>query len=234
MSEHPLLRQTLRLAGDFLAGLAERPVGARASRDELLASLGGALPEAGVEAARVIEELARGADPGIVASAGPRYFGFVVGGSLPAALAADWLAATWDQNAGLYVLSPAAAVVEEVVAAWLLDLFGLPAAASVGLVTGAQMANFTGLAAGRDAVLRRRGWDVEEDGLQGAPQVQVVVGEEAHVTVLTSLRMLGLGGGRSGADAGGRSAARPRFLRRSHDRVRSGRQREHGRLRSPG
>jgi glutamate/tyrosine decarboxylase-like PLP-dependent enzyme len=151
------------------------------------------LPAGGADPAAVIEHLAAAADAGLVASAGPRYFGFVIGGSLPAALAADWLATVWDQDAGLYACGPAAAVVEEVAAGWLLDLFALPAAASVGFVTGGQMANFTGLAAGRHAVLDRAGWDVEEDGLIGAPAVNVVIGEEAHVTILTALRMLGLG-----------------------------------------
>ena len=118
----------------------------------------------------VIEALAAAADPGLVASAGPRYFGFVVGGSLPAALAADWLTSAWDQNAGLYVLSPAAAVAEEVAAAWLVELLGLPAGTSVGFVTGATMANFTALAAARHGVLAKVGWDVERHGLQGAPR----------------------------------------------------------------
>src|SRR6185295_10688147 len=126
-------------------------------------------------------------------SAGGRFFGWVIGGALPAALGADWLTTAWDQNAGLYACGPAAAVVEEVAAAWLLDLFGLPPTASVGFVTGCQMANFTGIAAGRHAVLERAGWNVEEDGLIGAPAVNVVAGDEAHVTVLTALRMLGLG-----------------------------------------
>jgi glutamate/tyrosine decarboxylase-like PLP-dependent enzyme len=128
-----------------------------------------------------------------VASAGPRFFGFVVGGSLPAALAADWLTSSWDQNAQAFALSPAAAVVEDVVARWLLGLLGLPPTASVGLVTGAHMASFVGLAAARHEVLRRVGWDVEAEGLIGAPRVDVVVGEAAHGTILTALRMLGLG-----------------------------------------
>jgi glutamate/tyrosine decarboxylase-like PLP-dependent enzyme len=155
-----------------------------------------------------VEGLAAAAnDGGIIASAGPRYFGFVIGGSVPAALAADWLVSAWDQDAGLYACGPAAAVVEDVAAGWLLDLFGLPASASVGFVTGGQMANFTGIAAGRHAVLARAGYDVEEDGLRGAPPVHVVVGAEAHVTILTSLRLLGLGSGRAvrvAADGQGR------------------------------
>ena len=129
-------------------------------------------------------------------STGPRYFGFVVGGGVPASLAADWLTSAWDQNAGLYALSPAASVVEEVAAGWLVDLFGLPAGSSVGFTTGATMANFTALAAARHRVLERVGWDVEDDGLIGAPPIEVVVGDEAHVTIFVSLQMLGLGRGR--------------------------------------
>ncbi len=204
----PLLSRTAVLAEQFLASLRGRPVGATATREGLAARLGGALPAQGQAPLEVVEELAAAAnDGGLIASAGPRYFGFVIGGSVPAALAADWLVSAWDQDAGLYACGPAAAVVEDVAAGWLLDLFGLPASASVGFVTGGQMANFTGIAAGRHAVLARAGYDVEEDGLQGAPPVHVVVGAEAHVTILTSLRLLGLGSGRAvrvAADGQGR------------------------------
>jgi glutamate/tyrosine decarboxylase-like PLP-dependent enzyme len=188
-----LLRQTADLAADYLEGLGERRVRASATRDELVKVLGGAIPERGEAPGEVIADLAAGGDPGIVASAGPRYFGFVVGGGLPAALAADWLTSAWDQNAGLYALSPTASVVEEVAAEWLVDVLGLPAGSSVGFSTGATMASFTGLAAGRHAVLARAGWNVEEDGLTGAPPIAVVVGDEAHVTIHVSLQMLGLG-----------------------------------------
>src|SRR4030095_7786901 len=159
-----------------------------------------------------VAQLAKLADDGLVASAGPRFFGFVVGGSLPAALAADWLTSAWDQNAGLFVLGPAAATVEDVAAGWLLDLFGLPATATTGFVTGGLGANFSGLAAARNAALpgagsgaRARprsavragaGGDVERDGLIGAPPVEVVVGAERHVTIDIALRYLGLGSGR--------------------------------------
>ncbi|HYU43874.1 MAG TPA: aminotransferase class V-fold PLP-dependent enzyme [Vicinamibacteria bacterium] len=204
----PLLSRTAALAEQFLASLRERPVGATATREGLAARLGGALPAQGLAPLEVVEGLAAAAnDGGLIASAGPRYFGFVIGGSVPAALAADWLVSAWDQDAGLYACGPAAAVVEDVAAGWLLDLFGLPASASVGFVTGGQMANFTGIAAGRHAVLARAGYDVEEDGLRGAPPVHVVVGAEAHVTILTSLRLLGLGSGRAvrvAADGQGR------------------------------
>jgi glutamate/tyrosine decarboxylase-like PLP-dependent enzyme len=177
----------------YLEGLPERRVGATADAAAMRDALGGPLPERGEPAARVVEELARRADPGIVASAGPRFFGFVIGGSLPAALAADWLTSAWDQNAGLFVLSPAAAVVEETVLGWLRELFGLPGESGMGFVTGGQMANTTCLAAARQAVLARAGWDVASQGLIGAPRVAVIAGEEAHVTVHGALRLLGLG-----------------------------------------
>jgi len=203
-----LLSRTAALAEEFLASLRERPVGATATREALAARLGGPLPAQGQAPLEVVEGLAAAAgEGGLVASAGPRYFGFVIGGSVPAALAADWLVSAWDQDAGLYACGPAAAVVEDVAAGWLIDLFGLPASASVGFVTGGQMANFTGIAAGRHAVLARAGYDVEEDGLRGAPPVHVVIGAEAHVTILTALRMLGLGSGRAvrvAADGQGR------------------------------
>jgi glutamate/tyrosine decarboxylase-like PLP-dependent enzyme len=130
---------------------------------------------------------------GTVASAGPRYFGFVVGGTLPAAVAADWLVSAWDQNAGIYALSPLTSVVEQIAGTWLKQLACLPAAMSFGFVTGGHMANFTGLAAGRHRVLRNLGWDVESDGLFGAPPIEVVMSEEAHYTISTALRFLGLG-----------------------------------------
>ena len=130
---------------------------------------------------------------GVIASGSPRYFGFVIGGTYPVALAADWLAATWDQNAGIYATAPVPAVVEEVAAKWLLDLFDLPRESGVGFVTGCQMASFTCLAAARHAVLRRTGWDVEADGLPGAPRINVVASSESHVTIDVALRYLGLG-----------------------------------------
>jgi glutamate/tyrosine decarboxylase-like PLP-dependent enzyme len=194
MSDHrTLLHQTADLAADFLDGLPTRPVRATASHAELLATMGGPLADRGEAAGEVVDHLATIADPGLIGSAGPRYFGFVIGGSLPAALAADWLTSAWDNNAGLYAIGPSASVAEEVAADWLIDLFGLPAGSSVGFSTGATMASFTALAAGRHRVLERLGWNVEEDGLQGAPELSVVVGAEAHVTIHVSLQMLGLG-----------------------------------------
>ncbi len=195
------------LSREFLRGLDERPVGAVAPFEDLVGALGGPLPERGTEPVVIVEQLAAAVEPGLMASAGPRYFGFVIGGSLPAALAADWLTSAWDQNAGLAATSPAANAVEAVVAEWLKDLAGLPRDADVGFVTGCQMANFTGLVAARHSVLARAGWDVEEDGLQGAPAVNVLIGEEAHATILSALRMLGFGTRRAirvAADAQGR------------------------------
>jgi glutamate/tyrosine decarboxylase-like PLP-dependent enzyme len=177
----------------FLEEVNDRPVGATADAESMRAALGGPLPEQGEPASRVVEDLARNADPGLVATAGPRFFGFVIGGSVPAALGADWLTSAWDQNAGLFVLSPAAAVVEETVLEWLTGILGLPAGTSMGFVTGGQMANTTCLAAARHYVLAKVGWDVAAQGLTGAPSVAVLAGEEAHITVYGALRLLGLG-----------------------------------------
>jgi glutamate/tyrosine decarboxylase-like PLP-dependent enzyme len=188
-----LLHRTADLATDFLERLSDRPVWPAVDIAALRRDLGGPMPDGPADPAAVIEALARDAEGGLVGSAGPRYFGFVVGGGVPASLAADWLTSAWDQNAGLYALSPAAAVAEEVAASWLVDLFGLPAGSSVGFVTGATMANFTALAAARHRVLERAGWNHEEDGLIGAPSIAVVLGDEAHVTIFVSLQMLGLG-----------------------------------------
>jgi len=196
VSDYDVLDAAAHAARAYLSSVAARPVRARATIEELRAGLGGPLPERGQDATQVVTELARAADGGIVASAGPRYFGFVIGGSLPAALGAEWLTAAWDQNAGIYATSPAAAIVEEIAARWLLELLGLPGAASVGFVTGGQMANTTCLGAARHGVLRRAGWDVEQRGLYGAPEIEVIVGEEAHVTIYCALRHLGLGAAR--------------------------------------
>ncbi len=215
MPDHrQLLRQTADLAADFLEGVDRRPVAPRAGHDELLASMGGPLPDRGEAPGEVVDHLATIADPGLIATAGPRFFGFVIGGSLPAALAADWLTSAWDQNAGLYVIGPSASVAEEVAGGWLVDLFGLPEGSSVGFSTGATMASFTALAAGRHRVLERLGWNVEEDGLIGAPDIAVVVGAEAHVTIHVSLQMLGLGRNRVfKVAADGQGRMRPDALR---------------------
>ncbi|HVH54108.1 MAG TPA: aminotransferase class V-fold PLP-dependent enzyme [Actinomycetota bacterium] len=197
MNDQPIdpapLRQAAQMAIAYLSEMAKRPVGRPIDPDTLRATLGGDLPERGEGPEQVLERLARDADPGLVATAGPRYFGFVIGGSLPVTVATEWLAAAWDQNAGNYPASPAMSVVEEVAGSWLRTLFGLPANASAGFVTGATMANFTGLAAARHGVLHAVGHDVEARGLFDAPPVNVVVGDEAHTTIFVALRMLGLG-----------------------------------------
>ncbi|HET6819132.1 MAG TPA: pyridoxal-dependent decarboxylase [Candidatus Limnocylindria bacterium] len=187
------LREALDLGLDFLRGVGERHVGATANASAIRQRLETALPEQGTDAAQVVRELAAAVDPGIVATVGPRYFGFVIGGVLPAAAAADVLTMAWGQNGALHALSPAAAAAEEVAGEWMLDLLGLPAIASVGLPTGAGLGNAVGIAAGRHAVLQREGWDVEARGLYGAPEITVVIGEEAHATALTALQYLGLG-----------------------------------------
>ncbi len=189
----PCLERALDLAREYIASRSVRPVWPTTTLAGLRGALGGPLPADPIDSTAVIEALARGAEPGLVTTTGPRYFGFVTGGALPATVAAEWLTAVWDQPAGLYVLSPAAAVVEEVAGGWLIDLLGLPARASVGFVTGCHMANFTALAAARHELLRRAGWDVEADGLQGAPRLRVIVGDEVHVSVIGALRMLGIG-----------------------------------------
>ncbi|HEY7405827.1 MAG TPA: aminotransferase class V-fold PLP-dependent enzyme [Candidatus Angelobacter sp.] len=195
MSHHNLLNQVVDLAAGYYDRRDSSPVFPRITPAELRRAYGAGepLPENGQDAEKVIAELARTTELGVVSQTGPRYFGFVIGGSLPVATAADWLTSVWDQNAGLYASSPAASVVEEAAAAWLLELLGLPRTASVGFVTGCGMANFTGLAAARHYVLRQAGWDVELDGLNGSPKINIILGEEAHVTIHTALRMLGLG-----------------------------------------
>jgi glutamate/tyrosine decarboxylase-like PLP-dependent enzyme len=201
-----LLHRTTDYAVDFLGGLPQRQVRADADHAALRRILGGELPLNGEPDADVVDRL-RSSDVGVVGIPGPRYFGFVIGGSLPAALAADWLTSTWDQNAGAYAAGPSASVAEEVAGEWLIDLLGLPAGTSFGITTGCQMAHVTCLAAGRHAVLERAGWDVEAKGLIGAPPLRIVIGEEAHATVPSALQYLGLGSDtalRAAADAQGR------------------------------
>ena len=193
MTIRRLLEETAGLAASHLEGIAERPVGWLASVDDLRSGLGGPLPELPADPREVVAELAAAVEPGLVSSPGGRYFGFVIGGAAPAALAADWLTSAWDQNAGLYVCGPAAAVAEEVAGVWTAELLGLPDGVSFGLVTGCQMAHVTALAAARHSVFARLGWDVNERGLIGAPAVRAFVGAERHVTVDRALRLLGLG-----------------------------------------
>ncbi len=194
--ERELLGYVQQRSIEYLERLSERAVNAAQTSEQLRRALAAPLPEEGEPPRAVVQRLADAARDGTVASAGPRYFGFVIGGSLPAALAADWLVSTWDQNSTVFVMSPLVAVIEEITAGWLRELAGLPATMSVGFVTGCQMASFTGLAAARHRVLQRAGWDVEADGLFGAPPIDVIVSDEAHYTIFMALRLLGLGGAR--------------------------------------
>jgi glutamate/tyrosine decarboxylase-like PLP-dependent enzyme len=177
----------------WLESVGERPVRPERTAADLLAGFGGTLPEGPSDPATVVDRLASNAEGGLMAMGSGRFFGWVVGGTLPAALGADWLVSAWDQNTGLRTATPALAAAEEAAGAWLVDLFGLPARTGVGFVTGATMAHFVGLATGRDTVLARAGWDVAERGLVGAPPITVLVGAERHDTVDLALRFLGLG-----------------------------------------
>ena len=188
-----LLNGTLQRAVRFLESLPERDVRSARDAEELVSALGGGLPRKGVPASEVLARLDEIGGQGVVANAGPRYFGFVTGGALPASVAASWLAAAWDQNAFSEVSSPVGAAVEQVAMRWVLEALDLPGDAGVAFVTGATMANFTALAAARRAVLLAHGHDVDRRGLHGAPEVTVVVGEQAHATLFKALGMLGLG-----------------------------------------
>ncbi len=190
---HAAPRRAAERALDYLENIDDRPVFPSATSDDLRTALGGPFPDDGVSPEQVIDDLADAVEPGLVSVAGGRYFGFVTGGHLTAALGADWLASAWDQNAFTYVSSPAAAVVEEIAGRWIKEVLGLPGGASVGLVTGCQMAHVTCLAAARFEVLRRAGWDVGRAGLTGAPPIKVVTGRQRHATVDRALRLLGLG-----------------------------------------
>jgi glutamate/tyrosine decarboxylase-like PLP-dependent enzyme len=187
------LRRAFELAEQHLAGLRDRPVRADTSYEDVVAALDEPLPEAGEDDVAVLERLVSLAGPGLVANPGPRYFGFVTGGALPASLGADWLASAWDQNGFSRVSSPAAAAIEAVAERWVLEALGLPRDAAVGFATGATTSNFTCIAAARHALLARAGWDVEERGLEGAPAIRVVVGEHVHASLLLALRYAGLG-----------------------------------------
>jgi glutamate/tyrosine decarboxylase-like PLP-dependent enzyme len=188
-----VLEHTLSHSLAHLDNLEQTPVAATATLDELRRRLARPLAEAGVAPEQVIDDLAADVQGGLLGSAGGRFFGWVMGGALPAALAADWLTAAWDQNAVLYAASPAEAVVEEVAGAWLKDVLRLPPTASFALVTGCQMAHAACLAAARHALLARRGWDVERHGLAGAPAIQILTSSERHGTVERAARLLGLG-----------------------------------------
>jgi glutamate/tyrosine decarboxylase-like PLP-dependent enzyme len=209
-----LLTDTMNRALAFLDELPDRKVASEVDLAALRSSMGGPVPERGTPAEDVIAGLDANVRPAVVASAGPRFFGFVIGGVHPVALAADWLVSTWDANHGLYVLGPAASVAEETAGRWILELLGLPAGSSFAFVTGGQMANFTALAAARHEVLRRAGWDVETQGLHGSPGIDIVASDESHITVHRALRYLGLGTGAVRAvESDGEGRMRPEALR---------------------
>ena len=241
-TQRATLERTTALALSYLGSLDTAPVGATTSLAELRRRFARPLPDGGVDPVTVIEELARDSAGGLIGNAGGRFYGWVIGAGLPAALAADWLTATWDQNAGLYACGPAAAVVEEVCGTWLKDLLGLPASASYALVTGCQMAHVTCLAAARHAVLARAGWDVNRDGLAGAPSVRILTSSEVHGTTTRAAKLLGIGTANMVDPARAMRAAqltpdgaarRPwRASRAAHDRGAPGRRRQLRRLRS--
>jgi glutamate/tyrosine decarboxylase-like PLP-dependent enzyme len=188
-----LLKETADRAARYVTGIGNRRVAPLPEDVARLPALGGPLPQLPSDPAEVLTLLDDIGSPATVATTGGRYFGFVNGGSLPAALAANWLAGAWDQNAAMYVMSPVASRLEEIVMAWIVDLLDLPSGSGAGFVTGTTMANFSALAAARTGLLKRAGWNVEEDGLFGAQPIRVVVGEEVHISVLKALSMLGLG-----------------------------------------
>jgi glutamate/tyrosine decarboxylase-like PLP-dependent enzyme len=189
----PLLQSVLDHTLTYLSPEKVTPVGARATLYELRERLGVPLTDEGVEAGRIVDELVAAVDGGLHNVSGGRFYGWVIGGALPAALAADWMTSVWDQNAGMFAVSPAAAVVEEIAGAWLKELLRIPARASFGFVTGCQMSHATCLAAARHALLARRGWDVEQDGLAGAPKIRILTSSEVHSSTLRAVRLLGLG-----------------------------------------
>lgn len=188
-----LLYETAERASLYLAGLAERSVAPTAEAIAGLAAFDEPLPEIPSSPAELLARLDEVGSPATVASAGGRYFGFVTGGALPASLAASWLATAWDQNASLTVMSPVATKLESVAGSWLTDLLGIPQGSGFAFTTGATLANLAGLAAARHALLARQGWDVEGRGLFGAPEINVIVGDEVHVSLLKALSLLGLG-----------------------------------------
>ncbi len=193
MTERELLARTAELAADYLESLDTRSVGAGLGYRELHERLDRPVPEGPADPLALVEELARDADDGLVAMGSGRYFGFVIGGALPASIAVDWLVSTWDQNTGLAEVTPATSALEAVAGRWVLELLGLPSDSSFAFVTGCQMAHVTCLAAARHGVYRRAGWDLPEKGLAGASPLRVVVGGKRHVTVERALRLLGIG-----------------------------------------
>ncbi len=192
----PLLESAAERALRYLEAIGDRPVAPDTNAAALLHELDEPLPEGPTDPERVLELLDERCSPATMAMAGPRFFGFVIGGSLPVTLAANWLAGAWDQNTALYRVTPATSHLEQMALAWLLELFGLPSGCGGAFVTGATVANLCALAAARHAVYADVGWDVETSGLGGAPDLTVVMGDEGHPSVFKSLGLLGLGRGR--------------------------------------
>jgi glutamate/tyrosine decarboxylase-like PLP-dependent enzyme len=190
---HAALDRAYYHAARWLDGLDTRAVNATTTLEQLRTRLGVPLEEHGADPARIVDDLAAATEGGLLGSPGGRFFAWVIGGTLPSALAADWLTSAWDQNAGMYATAPAAAIAEEVAGGWLLEMLELPRDASFAFVTGCQMAHFTALAAAREGVLRAAGWDVEKDGLFGAPRIRVLANETRHSSVDRALRFLGIG-----------------------------------------
>lgn len=193
MTERELLARAAEIAADYLGTLDARAVGAALDYRAMHERLDRPVPEGPTEAGEVVEELVRDAEDGLVAMGSGRYFGFVIGGALPAATAVDWLVSTWDQNTGLAEVTPATSAIEAVAGRWVLELLGLPAGCSFAFVTGCQMAHVTALAAARQGVYARAGWNLAERGLAAATPLRVVVGGKRHVTVARALRLLGIG-----------------------------------------
>jgi glutamate/tyrosine decarboxylase-like PLP-dependent enzyme len=205
-----VLRRAFEHAVAFRQSLSARPPRPVGGAPQLDVLFGGPTPETGLAGDEVIDALVAAAEPGLLRSAGPRSFAWVMGASHPVGVAADWLTSAWGQNSAIFATSPAAAAVEKAAAQWLLDILDLPRAASVGFATGATMANFVCLAAARTALLAGEGWDVEADGLQGAPQIRVFIGADAHTSVFAALQYLGIGHARAvrvATDAQGRMNA---------------------------
>lgn len=187
------LDRALLLAREWLDQVPDRPIPPQGDVDSIAAALGGRLPSGPTDPVEVIDLLARQVEPGLMGMGSGRFFGWVIGGTLPAALGADWLVSAWDQNSAIRFATPGVVGAEQAAGEWILDLLGLPAGAQVGFVTGGTTANFTGLAAGRQHVLESVGWDLDGDGLTGAPRVTVLAGADRHVTIDIALRYLGLG-----------------------------------------
>ena len=213
----PLDRANIH-ARSWLAGLPDRRIPPVGDVDSIAAELGGPLPEGSTDPAAVVDLLARQVEPGLMSMGSGRFFGWVIGGALPAALGADWLVSAWDQNAAIRFATPGVIGAEQAAAAWLLDLMSLPSGAQVSFVTGGTTANFAGLAAGRQRVLESAGWDLDSDGLAGSPRVTVIVGADRHSSVDIALRYLGLGAP-TPVDADDQGRIRPEALAAALERV---------------